>query len=72
MSIQYKVINRDNRKEYILNAEELSKFFKHQLITNYAVSRVPSNRETFFGNLAIACFSLAFIILTTKIIMEWI
>ena len=35
---QYLVINRDNRKEYILNAEELTKFFKHQNIKDLNTS----------------------------------
>ena len=72
MKTQYKVINRGNRKEYILNADELSKFFKHQHIRDYAVSRLPKTKETLLLNLAIGCFSLAFIVTATKIITQWL
>ena len=72
MKTQYRVINRDNRKEYTLNAEELSNFFKHQLMSDYAISKLPSKKESFLLNLALGCFSLAFIVTATKIIMRWL
>ena len=72
MKTQYKVINRENRNEYIFNAEELSNFFKHQLMSDYAISKLPSKKESFLLNLALGCFSLAFIVTTTKIIMQWL
>lgn len=72
MNKQYKVINRENRREYTLNAEQLSNFFKHQLMSDYAISILPSKKESFLLNLALACFSLAFIVTATKIIMRWI
>ncbi len=69
---QYRVINRDNRKEYTLNADELSKFFKHQHIKDYAVSRIPSTKETFIEALFVGFLSVVFIVCLTKIIMQWI
>jgi len=72
MKTQYKVINRENRKEYTLNAEELSKFFKKQLIRDYAISRIPSKKETLLEALGLSCLGLAFIICMTKIITQWI
>ena len=72
MKTQYRVINRENRNEYTLNAEELSKFFKHQLMSDYAISKLPSKQESFLLSLAIGCFSLAFIVTATKIVMRWL
>jgi len=72
MKTQYRVINRENRNEYTLNAEELSKFFKRQLMSGYAISKLPSKQESFLLNLALGCFSLAFIVTATKIIMRWL
>ena len=69
MKTQYRVINRENRNEYTLNAEELSKFFKKQLIRDYAISRIPSKKETWLG---LSCLGLAFIICITKIITQWL
>ena len=64
--------NRLNRKEYVLNAEELTKFFKHQNIKDYAVSKLPSKKETFFEALFIAFLAVVFIVSLTKIIMKWV
>ena len=72
MKTQYRVIDRENRKEYTLNAEELSKFFKHQLMSDYAISKLPSKQESFLLSLTIGCFSLAFIVTATKIVMRWL
>tara|TARA_R110002051_G_C8714725_1_gene496002 strand:+ start:603 stop:821 length:219 start_codon:yes stop_codon:yes gene_type:complete len=72
MKTQYRVINRDNRKEYILNADELSKFFKHQHIKDYAVSRLPSKKETFLEALIFGSLAVVLVILLTKFIMQWV
>tara|TARA_R100001530_G_scaffold134227_3_gene108701 strand:+ start:381 stop:602 length:222 start_codon:yes stop_codon:yes gene_type:complete len=69
---QYRVINRDNRKEYVLNAEELTKFFKHQNIKDYAVSKLPSKQETFFEALFIGFLVVVLVVSLTKIIMKWV
>tara|TARA_R100001163_G_scaffold27079_1_gene22002 strand:+ start:2673 stop:2894 length:222 start_codon:yes stop_codon:yes gene_type:complete len=45
MKTQYKVINRQNRKEYILNAKEVTKFFKHQNIRDYAISVIKTKKQ---------------------------
>ena len=72
MKTQYRVINRENRNEYTLNADQLSSFFKKQLMSDYAISTLPSKKESFLLNLALGCFSLAFIVTATKIIMQWL
>ena len=72
MKTQYRVINRENRKEYTLNAEELTKFFKRQNIRDYAVSKIPSKQETFLEALFIGFLAVVVVICLTKIIMEWI
>ena len=69
---QYRVINRENRKEYILNAQELSKFFKHQLISDYAVSKIPTTKETFLESLGLGLLALALIVCLTNIIIKWL
>lgn len=42
---QYRVINRKNRKQYILNAIEVAKFFKRQNIRDYAVSVIKTKKQ---------------------------
>ena len=78
---QFKVINRLTREEQIFNCEELVRFFqaefceetkqinyKHQW-NDYAVS---SFQDDFFKNVVIAVCGVAFVVLTTKIIMQWL
>mgnify|MGYP003149425720 CR=1 FL=1 len=45
MKTQYRVINRKNRRQYILNAKEVAKFFKRQNIRDYAVSVIKSKKQ---------------------------
>lgn len=72
MKTQYRVINRDNRNELILNTSELIQFFNKQNIRNYAVSKISSKKESFIEALALGSLGVVFVILTTKIIMHWI
>ena len=72
MKTQYRVIKRDTRHEYVLNTSELIQFFRKQNIRDYAVSKLPSKKESFFEALGFACLGLAIVILGTKIIMSWI
>jgi len=72
MKTQYKVINRDNRKEYILNAKEVVEFFKHQHIRNYAISKMPSKHETFFEALIFGLLAVTIVVFLTNLIVQWI
>ena len=72
MKTNYKVINRQNRNEYILNAKEVVEFFKHQHIRDYAVSVIPNSAYKFLKILAISILAVAFVVCMTKIIMLWI
>ena len=72
MKTNYKVINRQTRNEYILNAKEVVEFFKHQHIKDYAVSVVPNTTYTFIKTLATSILVVAFVVYMTEIIMLWI
>ena len=72
MKTNYKVINRQTRNEYILNAKECVEFFKHQHIRDDAVSVIPNSAYKFLKTLAISILAVAFIVCMTKIIMLWI
>ena len=72
MKTNYKVINRQTRNEYILNAKEVVEFFKHQNIRDYAVSVVSNSTYTFLKTLATSIFAVAFVVCMTKVIMKWI
>ena len=72
MKTNYRVINRETRNEYILNAKEVVDFFKHQHIRDYAVSVIPNSTYKFLKTLAISISAVAFVIFMTKIIMLWI
>ena len=72
MKTNYKVINRQTRNEYILNAKEVVEFFKHQHIKDYAVSVVPNSTYIFLKTLATSIFAVAFVVCMTKVIMQWI
>ena len=65
MEIQFKVINRESRKQQIMNAKEVARFFKLNTIRDYAVSTVKPTQEKFLENLLI-------IVLTTKLFIQWI
>jgi len=72
MKTQYKVINRDNRKEYILNAKEVVEFFKHQHIRNYAVSKMPSKQETILEAFTFGFIAVTIVVFLTNLIVQWI
>ena len=40
MKTQYKVINRKTKKQQILNAKQVAKFFKYQNIRDYGITVV--------------------------------
>ena len=72
METQFKVINRESRKQQIMNAKEVARFFKLNTIRDYAVSTVKTTEEKFLENLLISCMSLLIIVLTTKLFVQWI
>ena len=72
MEKQFKVINRESRKQQIMNAKEVARFFKLNTIRDYAVSTVKTTEEKFLENLLISCMSLLIIVLTTKLFIQWI
>ena len=72
MKTNYKVINRQTRNEYILNAKEVVEFFKQQNIRDYAVSVVPNPTYKFLKTLFISFTSVVFVICMTKIIIQWV
>jgi hypothetical protein len=59
MKTQYKVINRKNRREYILNAKEVTKFFKHQNIRDYAISVIKTRKQIINNIIAFLIVSIA-------------
>ena len=68
----YKVINRETRKEQIFTNDELNTFLVKNKFNDYAISKTLSPKDQAFNNMldsiAIACFSLAFIVLATEFI----
>ena len=83
MENQFRVINRNTRKEKIFNSEEITRFFhakyderKKKIIYNnnqkdYAISVIKSNKSKFAKDLLISVIGILFVILTSKIIMQW-
>ena len=45
MKTQFRVISRNTREEQLLNASEVSRFFKLNDIREYAISQVQSNLD---------------------------
>ena len=72
METQFKVINRESRRQQIMNAKEVARFFKLNTIRDYAVSTVKPTEEKFLETLLISCMSLLIIVLTTKLFVQWI
>jgi len=72
MKTQFKVINRESRKQHIMNASEVARFFKLNTIRDYAVSTIKTTEEKFLENLLISCMSLLIIVLTSKLFVQWI
>ena len=72
MKTQFRVINRTTRIEQILNASEVARFFKFNSIKEYAISTIKPIEEKVLDTFIVSCFSVALVILTTKIILQWI
>lgn len=72
MKTQFRVISRNTRKEQLLNASEVSRFFKLNDIREYAISKVKSNLDKVIDVYLISSIAVLSVILITKIIMQWI
>ena len=72
MKTQFKVINRTSRIEQILNASEVSRFFKLNIIKEYAISTIKPTEEKVLDTFIISGISVVFVICITKIILQWI
>jgi hypothetical protein len=72
MKTQFRVISRNTRKEQLLNASEVSRFFKLNDIREYAISKVKSNLDKVINVYLISSIAVLSVILITKIIMQWI
>jgi hypothetical protein len=72
MKMQYRIINRVSRKEQILNANEVAKFFKLNSIREYAISTIKPTEDKIFETLFVSFVSVVFVICITKIIVQWL
>lgn len=87
MKTQFRVINRNTRKELVFNSEELREFFRYRNDVcflrigqrpnewnDYAVSvvKTKSNLDKIIDVYFISSISVLSVILITKIIMSWI
>jgi len=84
MKNQFRVINRTTREEQVFNSEQLQRFFHceydpqtqkvkyNQDISDYAISQVKSDTESWVETIVFACFGMVIVIVATKIIMQWI
>lgn len=80
METQFKVTNRNTRKSQILNSEQINQFFKYKgngkyinYFKDYAISTVQKNSYDTFTILCITWFiTSAFLLLTLKIIKQWV
>ena len=81
MKTQFKVINRETRKEHILNSEQFQSFFDcwydeqtkkvkyMNKMNDYAISTVKDKVDEFITNFSIAALGVILVILITKLIM---
>mgnify|MGYP003153997020 CR=1 FL=1 len=72
MKMLYKVINRTSRKEQVLNAEEVTRFFKLNSIKEYAISTIKPTEEKVLETFIISIISVTFVVCVSKIILQWI
>lgn len=71
-----KVINRTTRKEQIFTNEQALRFFKINNIRDYAVTQVPSPRDSeiigIINAFAISIFSLIIVVQVSNLIFNFI
>ena len=83
MQNQFRVINRITKEEHVFNSEEIKRFFHCEYdkqtekikynneFKDYAISIVKPKKDILEAFI-ISLLGIIFVILTTKIIMQWI
>jgi hypothetical protein len=70
--INYKITNLRSNKDYFLNEEELTNFFKKNKVQNYSIVNLTEQkrikRNKILDNIALVCFFGATILITILII----
>ena len=71
----YKITNLRSNKNYFLNEEELTNFFKKNKVQNYNIINLTEQkrirRNKILNNISIACFFAATILSTILIIEKY-
>jgi len=69
----YKITNRESKRNYFLNEDEIINFFKKNKVQNYDIINLSElkriRRNKILDNIALVCFFGAFL-LTTILIIE--
>ena len=72
---QYKIINRTSRKQQILNYDEFIRFMDKNSMREYTYTPIISDHEKqqkTINQITIGITGFLIIILTTKILLQWI
>ena len=72
---QYKITNRTSRKEQILNYDQFIRFMDKNSMREYTYTPIISNYEKqqkTINQITIGITGFLIIILTTKILLQWI
>ena len=68
----YKITNKRSKRNYFLNEEELTNFFKKNKVQNYSIVNLTEQkrikRNKILNNIALVCFFAATILITILII----
>jgi len=60
---KFRVINRTTRQEHIFNSEEIKRFFKKNLMSDYAISSIKYEKQKKYSLLADIIVGIASVIL---------
>ena len=72
---QYKIVNRISRKEQILNYDEFIRFMKKNSMREYTYTPIKSDDyklQQTLCNIQLGILGFLFVIVATKLIMQWI
>jgi len=68
----YKITNKKSKRNYFLNEEELTNFFKKNKVQNYNIINLTEQkrikRNKILDNIALVCFFAATVLITILII----
>ena len=68
----YKIINKKSKREYFLNEEETTNFFKKNKVQNYNITNLTEKqrikRNKILNTIALICFFGATVLITILII----